>query len=340
VTITYRRLHAFSVRVPDAGKRLSRTPWVAIVLTLFSLTAPAAGVESRSDMERRIAAAGFLPLVARDPYIWEGEVVNLYGLPRQFDFSGDRPFVNPVTGQSDLATLQADSQVVPSGKISEVGLVPAIVRLVDERYPQHGPAIRVTVEPSHRVTSGSWRSQLASYQVLPYRIYRWVLVFRLDDSWDLDLFKHTGLIWQLKGAPREGQHGNPVIAFNIRQRELYCAILYPSTARTVPPGGRVQWRAGEYEQFEWPRKTIDRGSYYTIELEVRADDRPAQFGGRGYARAWFDGEPWFSYDGATLHPDQAAPHQTAFGWYQWESRPTQSRIVWWLRNAAFVRDLP
>jgi len=285
-----------------------------------------------------MAASGFSPFVAREPYIWEGKQVNLYGLPRHFDFSGDRPFVNPSTGQSDHGTLQADSRVVPTGRIPETGLPPWIVRTTDSRYPAAGQAVRVTLSPTDGLTSGSWRTQLASYQVLPNKVYRWVLVFRLDDTWDLDLPKQTGLLWQLKGEPKEGQHGNPVIAFNVRQHELYCAILYPRAAKEVAPGERVKWRPGEYEPVEWPRKTIERGRYYTIELEVLADDRPSQLGGKGYAKAWFDGVPWFTYEGATLHPDQAAPHHTAFGWYQWESRPTQPRIVWWLRNAAFVRE--
>ncbi len=297
-----------------------------------------AAVESRSLLARRMAVDGFVPLVAREPYIWEGRPVNLYNQPRAFDFSGDRPFVNPSTGQSDYGTLQANGRVVPTAKIGEDGLPPWITRAVDPVFPHLGAAIRVDLAPTDTVTSGSWRTQLASYQVLPYRTYRWVLSFRLDDTWDLALPKQTGLLWQLKGAPKPGQHGNPVIAFNVRQNELYCAILFPRAAKEVLFGQRVLWRAGEYEPFPWPRRPIETGRYYTIELELRADDRALQQGSEGYLKVWLDGEPWFTYQGGTLHPDQAGPHHTAFGWYQWESRPTQNRVIWWLRNEAFVRD--
>ena len=110
--------------------------------------------------------------------------------------------------------------------------------------------------------------------------------------------------------------------------------MYPSAALAVPWGSSISWSQGEYlpEGLHLPERNVEKGSYISVELEFHTDDRPQKYGGTGYVIAWLQGLPWFKYVGPTLHPDQVGPHFGAFGWYQWQSRPTEGRTIWWLTN--------
>lgn len=284
------------------------------------------------------ALAGWIPLNARAPYVAHEETINLYGKTRSFNLSGDQPFVNPTTGQSDIAVIQADGQLITGAKIESSGFPPYVTKVFDQRIAGAYPVVKVTLRPEDRLTAGSWRTQIANYPLQPYRTYSWVLCFRLDDAWDLDSSNQAGLVWQLKGQPKPGQYGNPVIALNLDRNELYCSILYPATAFRQPWGSTVQWGKGEYKKVSLPRRRIENGRYYLLQMEFFTDDRPQHAGGHGYFRANLDGAPWIDYVGPTLHPDQAGPHQPTWGWYQWGGKPKSTRTVWWLNNEGYSKD--
>lgn len=322
---------------------ISATLLMLMCLLQESVAADAAasanmGARVTQMLRNTFASAGFVPMQAAEPYIWEGQAITLGGVNRSFNFSGDKAFINLTSGQPDLATIQADGQIRSGATIAADGFAPYVTRQTDPLFPGMGQALKVILEPGHALTAGSWRTQLASYPLLPYKTYRWLLTFRLDDQWDMEMPAGGGLLWQLKGHPKSGQWGNPVLALNLVGKELFWQLSYPSAALQSPPGSRIYWTSKDYDKSQvFPRRNIVPGRYYTIEFEMFADERPAQFGGHGYFKAWFEGVSWVSYTGPTLHPDQTAPHYMAFGWYQWEGRPTDTRVVWWLRNEAYVK---
>ncbi len=251
---------------------------------------------------------------------------------RQFHFGGDRPFVNPDTGAVDAATMQFNGRTITEQGIRQLG-PDSRIRLVSDRGA--GRAVRVEVRPEDQRTAGAYRTQLHSYPVEPYRTYVLDLEFKLQD-WDFDMPDGRGLLWQLKGHPKPGQAGNPVMALNLHEHELKLTVLYPKAAEDVAEwGDPVEWTTGPaspknpngYLKLPVASRDIEANRYYHVHLEFFADDRPAKFGGRGYLKATLDGEPWMDYHGPTLHPDQAGPHNTGFGWYQYGGRPKSPRVV-------------
>lgn len=239
-------------------------------------------------------------------------------------------------GNRPIANMQSDGGLLRGAQITAAGMPPYIVRARDTVDGVDIPVVRVELNPTARRTARSWRSQIADPQIEPYRRYAWVLSFKLDSSWDTSLQGQSGLIWQLLGRHRPGQHGNPVIAFNLDRNEFYCSILYPKAAAYQPRGAAVRWGQGEYLPVRLPRRTLTPGRYHTLQIDMFADDRMAAQGGRGYLNVLLDGDPWIDYTGPTLQPDQTGPHLPLWGWYQWEARPTQARVIWWAVNQMYL----
>jgi hypothetical protein len=241
---------------------------------------------------------------------------------------GNRPVVN----------MQSDGRLLTGAHVSAEGMPPYITRTTDRIEGVEIPVVRVELNPSARITARSWRTQIADAPIEPYRRYAWVLTFKLDPSWDTALMQQRGLLWQLLGRHRPGQHGNPAIAFNLDRDELYCSILYPRAGAQVRQGESVRWGAGEYVPQRLPRRALTPGRYHTLQIDMFADDRTAEQGGQGYTKVTLDGESWIDYSGPTLQPDQAGPHTPLWGWYQWESRPSQPRVIWWAVNQMYVEE--
>lgn len=252
---------------------------------------------------------------------------------RRPDFLGE-------IGNRPIANMQSDGRLLRGAQVRAEGMPPYIVRALDAANGVDVPAIRMELNPRAKLTARSWRTQIADAPIPPYQRYAWVLTFKLDSSWDTTLIKQRGLIWQLYGNHRAGQHGNPVIAFNLDRDELYCSILYPKAER-LPERSEdyVRWGPGQYIPQSFPRKALQPGRYHTLQIEMFADDRTTDDGGRGYMKVAFDGEPWINYIGPTLQPDQAGPHLPIWGWYQWEAPPSQPRIVWWAINQMYIDQL-
>jgi hypothetical protein len=241
---------------------------------------------------------------------------------------GNRPVVN----------MQTDGRLLTGANVSAQGMPPYIIRATDHVNGISIPVVRIELNPAARITARSWRTQVADAPIEPYRRYAWVLTFKLDSSWDTALIRQRGLLWQLFGRHRPGQHGNPVIAFNLDRNELYCSVLYPKADNLDAPSEYVQWEAGQYLPQRLPRRTLEPGRYHSLQIEMFADDRTGQQGGRGYMRVMLDGEAWIDYSGPTLQPDLAGPHTPLWGWYQWEGRPSQPRVIWWAVNQMYVDE--
>lgn len=251
-----------------------------------------------------------------------------------FNHSGDRSYLSEPTGTEDIATIAANGRLLSGPRIGPTLFAPYVMQSVDPKYPT-ATALRIELGTTHAKTSGAWRTQIADYPIEPYKRYAWLLVFRLDDSWDVNASNQSGLIWQLKGISKPGQYGNPAFSFNLNKNEMYCTISYPTPAMYLPWGNAVRWGSKDYDRPNLPRRTIEKGYYHALEFEFFADDRPPHAGGQGYIKAKLDGIHWFEYVGPTLQPDLAGPHQPIWGWYQWQSKPTSARIMWWLANEAY-----
>lgn len=247
------------------------------------------------------------------------------GKLRTFDFDGSTPFVNPQTGQSDIAAMAFDGAILSFRQISNVGSGTGhITKAMD---PDGAAVTRLRLMPADSGAE-SFRTQINAHHIEPYKSYRFELEFRLDPYWNFAMRPGAGLLWQLKGAPRPGQWGNPSMALNLEGDQLALSIKYPRAAmHAVTWPTAVRWGNGEYMDAPLATRTVVAGIYHRIRIEFHADDRPPQFGGRGRAEAWFDGQPWILYAGPTLHPDQNGPHRIDFGWYQWEGRPNAVRTI-------------
>lgn len=302
---------------------------LALLLPLLGFPIVAAGVVPELPRD------GFPdPLVVRQTYLQQG-----WTIPSRFaDLSRSRQdgrmeFLG-VMGTVPVANMQADGQLLPGSRISARGMPPHITRTVDATTGSERPVIRFELRPEHRRTAHSWRVQVADAAIDTYRHYAWVLVFKFDEAWNTDLPEQRGLIWQILGKPKPGQHGNPVIAFNLERDQLYCAILYPESAMHRRANEAVRWKQNQYVKVPLPRRIITPGRYHTLQLEMFSDDRPD---GEGYFKAVLDGEPWIDYHGPTLHPDQLDRHVPAWGWYQWGGQPTEPRVIWWGLNHRYER---
>jgi hypothetical protein len=248
------------------------------------------------------------------------------GLLRTFNFDGDTPFVNPRSGQSDIATIAFDGGVRTYWQINNAGSGTGhIAKVLD---PAGFTVTRIRLLPQDS-GAGGYRTQVNSHHIEPYKTYVYELEFKLDPDWDFGMRNGGGLIWQLKGSPRPGQWGNPSLALNLGGNQLALSIKYPRSAMNAGSWpARVSWSNGEYTDAPVSARTVVAGRYHRIRILFFADDRPGAFGGRGRVDASFDGLPWVSYEGPTLHPDQAGPHRIDFGWYQWEGKPDAVRTVY------------
>ena len=249
------------------------------------------------------------------------------GALRVFDFDGATPFVNAQSGVSDLAALVFDTSVLSGDRISNSGSrSPHIMKVQD---PADGQQVtRVQLLPGDRGPVG-FRTQLNGFHLEPYKTYVYDLQFKLAPDWNFDMKPGAGLLWQLKGMPRPGQWGNPSLALILNGRALSIAVKYPLSAMSAPGWpAQLRWGEGEYVPAALPTRQLQAGRYYRVRIRFNADDRPPQFGGQGSVQAWFDGQPWLTREGPTLHPDQLGPHRMDFGWYQWEGQPSAVRTVY------------
>ena len=237
-------------------------------------------------------------------------------------------------GTVPIANMQTDGKMLSGKAVTQQGMPPNITRVLDPSAGVPRQLVRIELAPQDQRTARSWRTQVADAPLRPYRRYAWVLVFKLDTNWNINLPKQRGLFWQVLGHPKPGQHGNPVIAFNLEHDQLYCSILYPESALHRQPGAPVRWKQNQYVKVPLPRRTIEPGRFHTLQLEMFTDDRAD---GEGFFKAILDGQSWIDYVGPTLHPDQSGPHLPAWGWYQWDGPVTESRVIWWAVNQRYMR---
>lgn len=306
-----------------------------VLFTIFMLIPLfVSAVETDTELIRRMQADGYAQYVADAPYVIENVEYDIENISRFYNFDGKNNFLNPTTKRSDYAVLQANGLVISGPRITNSGVPNNIIKFWDPDSRTEGIVTVVQVHSTDKVTSGGYRSQLSSYQLRPYINYRWSLRFKFDKSWDMNSEGQEGILWQIKGLPKKGQSGNPVIGLALVKDQLFIGWSYPFFGK-ISNEQLWTWTDKDYGPQDLPRYKVTPGVYYDIEFEYFADDR---INGKGYFKAKINGESWCSFVGPTLHPDQLGPHYMAFGWYQWKAAPKQTRKIYWVRNRAFVKN--
>ena len=258
-----------------------------------------------------------------------------FNLNRIYNFDGSTPFVNPVTGQSDLSEMFYNGKFLNYDQITNSGVAPWITKVNDGG----AQATRFQVNPTDAQIY-SWRSQMSSFPGVLYKHYRSEFEFKLDPSWDMNMgMPGYGIIAQSQSASKPGQ-ANSAHNLNIRNNILRFEMMYPKaalSATTWPTN--LTWTNADYAPTNFQDRTITSGRYYKVRMEYFADDRPPQFGGQGYMNIWLDDVLWIQYIGPTMFPDQLnnGDWRYDFGWYNWGGQPTSSRNIYFKTSHVYVR---
>ena len=273
-------------------------------------------------------------------------------IPRTFNFDSSRPWLNPTIGTADMATIQYAGKTISSNNMVEDPNCEADASSHICRYQESATGdwlTRVRLFHGEPKTGESQRTQLNSYPLEAQKRYVLDLEFKLDQTWDTNMPQGAGTIWQLKDDVKTCQKGNPILGLNLYGNQLQFDVLYPTNAASAqqwPVPGGVCWGYAPqqdpavpvYVAFNQAKQTIIPGQYHRIQLVFFADDTPRNSyinSGRGFITAYFDGKPWFSYLGPTLQPDSLIPHKVSWGWYQWQSDPVATRVIYYRKHRLY-----
>lgn len=192
-----------------------------------------------------------------------------------------------------------------------------------------------TVLPTHVVTGGHPRNQIWGYALKQRTHYRIVSTLRpkhlspygwndISEGKELPYGPIFVLSQQGGGGVEfsEGQVGAASSPLYIMMDGTYIypelrVITEESGLAPDDPGGtptHAKWAEGDMERFcmrKRPGRVLDSNLHHEIIIEVFLDDRRRKDGGQGYIRAYFDGEPWFSHEGPTSLPPNAAGNYVA-----------------------------
>lgn len=268
------------------------------------------------------------PFLAVPPYSvlvnGQAQAIELGGKPRQFDFSGNRPFVNPRTGVADSATLLAwnvrgdrlAGPVLSGKRISNEGIA--------GRVYQSGGRTLLTYVAGDLPVAGKCRSQMASFPVPAHRRFLFDLSFQAGEQkagreWHMTpAGKSPALIWQLK-APDV----IPSLAIVVdsdpddpRRLQVFFSRKGGSSPAVVKVGNALSLNSGQ------PVRLL---------MDVFFDERDAARGGRGYWRVWANGRLVVDVAGPTLSSVARQPHQWFLALYLYndaEPLPFSRTIAW------------
>lgn len=179
-------------------------------------------------------------------------------------------------------------------------------------------AWKLVVTPTDTVTVGRPRTQLRSFPLENFKTYRVELKFRFDQAsvWnrrDYDLYSGGLMFLTNLGTDDYGANQNATSG----PFTLMCtgSRLYP-LFRTIEPEMGAD-PAGTYSTIDWgfgdtyahiyrvPPRTPCGIDYQYIRIEMHLDWRQHKDGGRGFIKGWWNHEPWFDHQGATIYPPMA-----------------------------------
>lgn len=273
---------------------LGALPVCAIVLVSYSTAAAPPDLSGRT------------PFTAKEPYeiLVNGapRTISLGGAPRRFQFAPIQSLSNPLTRQSDIATLLTGEATV----IAHHNGV-----LAGTSIPATGVGGRVELIDSSTViayragdipVAGKARTQIASYPV-PSRVTAiWELEFSLGNEesrtgWpSTHPGTHPVTIWQLK-APGV----NPALSLSADTESTLSGTVNLVFAKRSG-GASTTVRIGQIGG-------VQRYKKQRLVMEAYLDERDVSAGGKGYWRTWLNNELVLDSYGPTLSSMVDEPHQ-------------------------------
>lgn len=280
-----------------------------------------------------VLASALEVVTAHSPYrpvVGEsGQFIELNGKPRVFDFGGDAPFVNPMTGVADFATINvwnpkaAQASVLSSAQILVDGIPGRVFKV--------GGYTALGYVSGDGLVEGALRTQLNSFPFSARRYYVWELTFRLGGRgltapWAFtDRGVAPATIWQLKTtnlppslvmAVDTDPSDNSKVALNFDIR------LDPAR-----PAVRIADIGG-----------LDPSADTQIRIEAFLDERPAS-SGDGFLRLWVNGRQLIDRRGPVLQLQATFPYHWSLAMYLYNcAAPLHlDRFVYW-RTARMLSE--
>jgi hypothetical protein len=248
--------------------------------------------------------------------------IDLAGRDRRFDFGGSVPFVNPLTGAVDVATVNAWNENTGRGEVwTSNAIGPAGVNV---RVYKRGGYTAVGYFAGDGVVEGRLRTQLNSYPIPARRRYTWELEVRFGGATLADGWVQTArgeapaTIWQVK-AP--GLPPPIVMAVDTDPRDSARLMLhFDIRTQSRQPAKRLGQIGG-----------VDPGVDTRVVVDGFLDEREPSAGGQGYWRITVGGNPVVQYRGATLQKEAYQPYSWSIGMYLYNNtHPLSfSRFTYW-----------
>lgn len=290
-------------------------------------------------------ASATQPFVANEPYVLNiqgsNTTVTLNGHSRKYDFGGSTPFIDPSTGRSTMAQIQAwdpvfantFSPVLPGNYNLNDALITnsGFPGRLDKRTFGTDTVTMVRYNANDGVTENHPRSQLVSFAVPPRTHTKWDLQFAFgqNDGTNDWVLTTTGsspvLFWQLYSF----NLSNPPLAMNVDTDSLDATKLQITIYQRVGTSTSPVLLG-----------TIHGVSRYTmnsITIDAFLDERETAAGGKGVLQVWYNGSLVVEKLGPTLAPGTNT-HWWDMSVYLWNnSAPyANTRAVFWKKAAMYV----
>lgn len=258
--------------------------------------------------------------------------VNIGNVSRQHDFAGLKSFINPLTGQPDIATMLAGRPDAnnPTGVYSD-SKIPA--QGIPGRIEISGARTVVGYRAGDHPVAGKCRTQISSFPVPSRRRVIWELEFTLGDDSPGNNWPHapTGLhpvlIWQHK-AP-DSQPSMTLVVDTDQSDPSLLSLIFGRK------GGKAQYviRLNQVNGLERHRPI-------SVILEAYLDEREVSEGGAGYWRAWVNGKLRLDSFGPTLSSTANGPHQWFLATYLYQDlQPLSSSwMTYWSKARLLISE--
>lgn len=251
----------------------------------------------------------------------QAKAVNIGSKPRYFDFSGERAFVNPATGVSDIAAINAASDsatalILGGDRITNVG--------IPGRVFKHDGRTIIRYVAGDPPVAGKCRSQMATYPVPARQRLLFDFALQFGESaegheWHLTPPGDSpAVIWQMKAPEVQPSLAVVVDTDPARPDGLLLSFsrksAFASTALRV--GNLIR---------------IKRNQPLRMLMDAYLDEREIGAGGRGYWRVWINGKQILDTFGPTLSAVAQEPHQWFLSLYLYNNAqplPFNRSVIW------------
>ncbi len=266
----------------------------------------------------------------------QGTMVNipLWGVSRSFDYSGNVPFINPSSGLSDPATMQAWAPLFPS---TFSPILPGDYTLdnslitntgfpgrVDKQIINGIPVTMVRYNAGDNITIGHPRSVLNGWTVPPRTHVRWELevAFGNTDGTNDWFLTPTGESPVLFFQVHSMNQSNPPFQANVdtdQNDPTKLMITFSQRVGTATKPSLIAMVNG-----------ISRNTFVPIVIEAFLDERATNNSGKGLLQIWVNNALVLQQLGPNLALG-TNPHWWALPAYLWNQTTAyqQTRSVFW-----------